>query len=84
MKGQIDIFNVDTRFMDKSYDRYGNERTTPKWANYERCENCTRWVIHNVKDQPPSGWGVKGFCNAHCQGTDGFSYCGNWEDKRKM
>lgn len=81
---QLDLFSLDTKYMDVHIDRAGKEHKPPKWMHYERCENCTRWQRLDVSEQPPCGWGIYGFCLEHKQRTGEISYCGKWEDKRRI
>jgi hypothetical protein len=81
---QISLFDVETEFLDETFDRADRQYPVPKWMHYERCENCTRWNKLDVSQQPPAGWHILGYCAAHMQRTDKGSYCGRWEDNRRM
>lgn len=84
IEGQLSIFDMNTEFMDKTFDRNGKQqKQVPSWMHYERCENCTRWVRYSVNEQPPCGWGIYGFCNEHKQRTEKTSYCNKFEDKNR-
>lgn len=81
---QISLFDVETEFLDETFSREGKKYEVTKWMNYDRCENCTRWNKMDVSEQPPAGWHILGYCAEHKQRTDKGSYCGKWEDKRRI
>lgn len=81
MDGQMTIFDLKNIFQDLTYDRYGKQHKAPAWMHKERCENCCRWARYQTEEQPPSGWGVKGWCQEHSQKTDKCSYCMNYEKR---
>lgn len=81
---QLSIFDMDFKFKDKHKDKYGKEHKVPSWMPYERCENCTRWNMYQTEEQPPSGWGIWGWCTEHKEKTSSISYCQNMEDKNKI
>lgn len=84
MDGQIDLFQIDNSYADEHLDRTGRKLAVPKWLDYERCENCMRWAMLVEQEQPPSGWGVYGFCGEHKQRTQSTGYCQCFEDKRRL
>lgn len=59
-----------------TYDRWGRQYPTPAWMDRERCELCGHWERLPVDDQPPSGWGVMGQCDAiHHPEQKGYIRC---------
>lgn len=84
MEGQLNLFNLDMSYNDVHCDRFGRKTKVPPWLKYDRCENCVRWVLLDPSDQPPSGWGVYGFCQEHKQRCSSGSYCQEFEDKRSI
>lgn len=83
-EGQLSFADIDTSYMDKHYDRDERPHEVPKWMSYERCENCIRWHRYPKDEQPPCGWGIKGWCNEHSQKTGETGYCNSFEDKRRV
>lgn len=81
-KNQISLF--DYKPQDKTTDKNGNTKPADKWQNYKRCENCERWNLINLKEQPPDGWGVLGWCPSLTQRVEKNSFCMNYEDKNEM
>lgn len=76
------MWNVEP--IDETFDEKGKKGKIPFFYKYERCENCPAWNRLDVKEQPPCGWGVYGWCNIHKQRTQKIGYCQKWEDKRKF
>lgn len=68
---------------DVHIDRAGREHKVPSWMKYERCENCIRWQKYDIKEQPPEGWGVMGYCIEHKYRCSTANYCNDFDDKRK-
>lgn len=81
--GQIDIMDyLKSQQLDYTYERNGKKHPAPAWMRRERCENCKRWELLPVEDQPPYGWGVFGQCNfihdpkqKRYEKTSSVSYC---------
>lgn len=84
MSEQITLFNIDTECMDETISKNGKKSKPPKWMQYKRCENCTRWNRFDKSEQPPDGWGIYGYCAEHIQKTGACSYCDKWEDIRRL
>lgn len=76
MTGQITLADV---IQDQFFDRCGNRVPLPAWVHDERCGNCQFWEMLPESDQPPYGWGVKGFCRGYK--TSQTSYCQEWKGK---
>lgn len=81
MDGQLSIFDYPQQKDDVTYTRDGKAYKPPYWMKKERCENCVRWAKYQTEEQPPCGWGVKGWCNEHQHKTDKCSYCGDFEER---
>lgn len=68
---------------DTTLNRKGEVEDAPDWYSKERCEKCQHWEFS--PNQPPAGWGVKGFCTSHRgQGREvgSTSYCQDF--KRRL
>lgn len=68
------------------YRNKGRKRTPlneheKTWMWDERCGTCQAWTVLIPQDQPPDGWGIRGFCNTltavnHKEwNTNQMSYC---------
>lgn len=69
---------------DVHIDREGREHKPPSWMEYKRCENCIRWQRYDIKEQPPSGWGVMGYCIEHKYRCSTANYCNDFDDKNEV
>lgn len=69
---------------DVHIDRAGREHKVPSWMKYERCENCIRWQKYDIKEQPPEGWGVMGYCVEHKFKCSTANYCNDFDDKNEV
>ena len=76
MTGQITLSDV---IKDQFFDRYGNRRPLPHWVKDKRCGNCQFWEILPECDQPPNGWGIRGYCSGYT--TSQTSYCDEWRQR---
>ncbi|MBQ0112398.1 MAG: hypothetical protein KBT03_04630 [Bacteroidales bacterium] len=81
---QITLFEMDTTSLDYTTDRDGKKGKPPSWYNYKRCENCERWMRLDKSEQPPAGHGIIGYCMEWKAKCDKISFCGSWEDIRKV
>lgn len=66
----------------ESPNKYLCERfkAVPFFFRRQRCQNCKAWTPS--ENQPPRGWGFKGFCMAHKQVTGEASYCQEFEEEQ--
>ncbi len=80
VNGQMNLFEPPN--MHANYR--GELKDAPRWMQYSRCENCTRWKAYRADKQPPEGWGIQGWCAEHGEKSNATSYCQNFEDKNKI
>lgn len=76
--------NKREKLEDVHIDREGRPEKAPQWMKYKRCENCKRWQRYDIKEQPPAGWGVMGYCIEHKEKCSTGSYCNDFEDKNEV
>lgn len=82
--GPFNWNNKTEKLEDVHIDREGRPEKAPSWMNYKRCENCKRWQRYDIKEQPPTGWGVMGYCMEHKEKCSTGSYCDDFEDKNEV
>lgn len=82
--GPFNWSNKTEKLEDVHIDREGRPEKAPSWMNYKRCENCKRWQRYDIKEQPPTGWGVMGYCMEHKEKCSTGSYCDDFEDKNEV
>lgn len=87
MEHQINLSELQDIRNNLTVDRYGRLFESPFQLNPKRCENCQNWSLLPKADQPPCGWGVKGYCAngvrklGRVVKTMSTSYCDDYKEK---